>query len=257
MKLGDFSKLAKDYVNRTGYSLRVLKALTSYVGASRNGFVVADVGAGTGKLTENLAEIKLAGFAVEPNDSMRMEGIRLFENNSAFEWRKGTAEETGLIESSVDWVLMASSFHWTNAELALKEFYRILTPGGFFTALWNPRDLENNPLHKQIESKIHEIVPTLERKSSGSSKYTKHIDMTLVSTGHFKDIIFMEAPHEVVMTKERYIGAWRSVNDIQTQAGEEKFSEILQMIEDEIADMVNIVVPYKTRAWTVQSQKGV
>lgn len=254
--MGDFSKLAKDYTHRTGYSLRVIKALACYIGALRDDFLVADVGAGTGKLTENLSEIGLSGYAIEPNDSMREEGIRIFKHNSNFRWQKGSAENTGLADSSVDWVFMASSFHWTDAELALKEFHRILTPGGFFSALWNPRNLDDNPLHQRIESKIHDIVPNLRRRSSGSAKYTKGIEDKLMSAGYFHNIIFMEAPHEVVMSKERYLGAWRSVNDIQAQAGEAKFQQIMQAIEDEISEMEYIIVPYKTRAWTVQSTKG-
>ena len=54
MKQGDFSSLAKDFVNRAGYSMTVLKILAAPTGAMQKTFTVADVGAGTGKLTENL-----------------------------------------------------------------------------------------------------------------------------------------------------------------------------------------------------------
>jgi 2-polyprenyl-3-methyl-5-hydroxy-6-metoxy-1,4-benzoquinol methylase len=59
MRQGDFSALAKSYVHRTGYSPVVLRALAGYVGAFGPDFRVADVGAGTGKLTENLLELGL------------------------------------------------------------------------------------------------------------------------------------------------------------------------------------------------------
>ena len=55
------------------------------------------------------------------------------------------------------------------------------------------------------------------------------------------------------MTKERYLGAWRSFNDIHSQAGDELFGEILKMIANEIAAFETITVPYITRAFTVQS----
>jgi ubiquinone/menaquinone biosynthesis C-methylase UbiE len=214
---------------------------------------VADVGAGTGKLTENLAQIGLAGIAVEPNDAMRAEGERLLASRREFAWRKGAAESTGLNAASVNWVLMGSSFHWTDAPRALGEFHRILKPGGSFTALWNPRDLERSELHMRIESKIREIVPELNRVSSGSAKYTVGLESLLVSTGQFEDLIFMEAQHEVVMDVQRFLGAWRSVNDIQAQAGPQRFAAIMKMIEGEVAGLVSVSVPYKTRAWTVRA----
>lgn len=257
MKQGDFTLLAKEYIHRTGYSIHVLEALAKYMGAlQKPNFIVADVGAGTGKLTENLIEIGLHGYAIEPNSSMREEGLCL-TNNSPFQWLEGSGEATSLPDSSVDWVLMGSSFHWTNQPIALKEFRRILKPGGFFTAIWNPRDLEKNPLHKKIESKIHQIVPTLQRASSGAAVYTKDLDQILLQSGDFKNLIFIEAPHEVVMSPDRYLGAWRSVNDIQAQAGPQKFKEILSAIQAEISHSQSIYVPYRTRAWTVQSTKAI
>lgn len=97
MELGDFSKLAKDYINRTGYSQNVLSVLKNHIEAC-NGKItmIADVGAGTGKLTADLCDLGLCGYAVEPNDAMRAEGLKLFAQNSSFQWSKGAAENTGL-----------------------------------------------------------------------------------------------------------------------------------------------------------------
>ena len=253
MKHGDFTKLAKNYVYRTGYSKRALGVIGNYIGCYRDNFVVADVGAGTGKLTDNLDQLGLCGFAVEPNEAMRSEGMKLMANRPSFSWQAGSAEETGLETSCADWLLMASSFHWTDAPVALAEFRRVLKPGGFLTVLWNPRDLGQSALHQKIEHGIYEIAPEIKRVSSGSSKYTQGIEQTLTRDALFGHLFFVEAPHEAVMTPERYLGAWRSVNDIQVQAGEEKFAEIMKMIESQISSLDKIVVPYKTRAWTVQA----
>lgn len=254
MKHGDFTRLAKHYKNRPGYSLNLLNFLKNNITNGTNKIVVADVGAGTGKLTEDLSQIGLKGFAVEPNDAMREEGIKLFSDKNTFDWLKGTAESTGLKDNSVDWVLMGSSFHWTDKELALKEFHRILKPGGYFTALWNPRNIEKNELHKNIENKIYEIVPELKRVSSGSSKNMKGLEEVFLSSNYFDNLLFCESHHEVVMSKERYLGAWYSVNDIQVQAGPERFNMIMKGIEEMIEENDNVVVPYKTRAWTVQAK---
>lgn len=249
MKQGDFTKLAADYVNRPGYSAQVLKMIAGLAAPSPKAAKVADVGAGTGKLTEALVQLGYSGFAIEPNDAMREQGRRI---KGGFEWQKGSGEETGLPAGSVDWVLMASSFHWTDPLRSLPEFHRILKPGGYLTVLWNPRDLERSPLQKRIDDGIQARVPGLKRVSSGSAKHTARIEETLVSTGHFKDIVAIEAGHREWMTPQRYMGVWRSVNDIQAQAGEEKWQEILGWIESEIHGLEAIEMFYRTRSWTGQ-----
>ena len=252
MKHGDFTALAKEYVNRPGYSQDVLRMIGRMAGMDRRDFRVADVGAGTGKLTEELAALGLSGCAVEPNAAMRAEGEKAFQRKTSFVWSEGTAEHTGLSTSSFDWVLMGSSFHWANTEEALAEFHRILKPGGFFTAIWNPRDIDGYELHEQIEQVIYEVVPNMKRVSSGAKNNVGDIEKKLLSTGKFTNLIFTEAAHSVTMSKERYLGVWRSVNDIRVQAGEEKFALILTKIAEIIAPYENIVVPYRSRAWTVQ-----
>lgn len=255
MKHGDFTELAKFYGNRPGYSFIVLECLKSYIFNTLGEGVVADIGAGTGKLTENLTDLGLHGFAVEPNTAMREEGQRVFADKKEFIWSAGSAEETNLKESSVSWALMGSSFHWTDSELAMKEFYRILIPGGFFTAIWNPRDIESSELHKRIEEAVYSEVPGMKRVSSGKGISTEEMKEKMLCGGYFKNILFMEAPHMENMTKERYMNTWKSVNDIQVQAGEEGFQRILDKIEKIIQDMDQIDVPYRSRAWTVQSCK--
>ena len=65
----------------------------------------------------------------------------------------------------------------------------------------------------------------------------------------------MEQEYDVVMSIDRYMGAWHSTNDIQAQAGPETWNKIIAMIEKEISGLSEIVVPYKSRAWTAKSTK--
>ncbi len=249
MEQGDFTGLAKDYaMSRPDYSSTVLRALLSHTGAQN----VLDVGAGTGIWTRMVAEAGLGCQAVEPCEAMREEG-KAHTADLGVSWHAGSAEETGLEDGMVDWVTMASSFHWTDPGKSLPEFHRILKPGGSLTVLWNPRNIVGHALHEEIEQLIHDMVPGLNRVSSGSSKHTSDWQEVLVSTGHFKEVIFMEANHEIAMSKERYLQAWRSVNDIQAQAGPELFWVILERIGEKIKTLDNIMVPYKTRAWSAKA----
>ena len=150
---------------------------------------------------------------------------------------------------------MGSSFHWTDSEQAVREFYRILVPGGLFTAIWNLRDIESSELHQRIEEVVYSEIPNIKRVSSGRAISTREMSDKLLSGGYFKDILFLEAPHVEVMSKGRYMNTWKSVNDIQVQAGPKGFQRILDNIEKITQDMDEIEVPYRSRAWTVQSTK--
>lgn len=70
----------------------------------------------------------------------------------------------------------------------------------------------------------------------------------------FDDLIFCEATHVEIMDKERYLQIWRSVNDVQVQAGTEKFQIIMNEIQKLVETMDSIEIPYKTRAWTVRAK---
>ncbi|RAX57929.1 SAM-dependent methyltransferase [Helicobacter monodelphidis] len=263
MKQGDFTDVAKHYHNRPAYSPMLLEKLIRCVNDNRkplDELKVVEVGAGTGKLTKMLSDdFGLNVIAVEPNDAMRAEGEK-YTRDSKVVWKKGSGEETNVESSYADWVIMASSFHWTDSNKSLPEFARILNTkplsggGGhnsaYFTAIWNSRHIVEGSIFYEIEEEIKNIVPELNRVSSGVQN-TKKWEEILISTGHFRDCVFMECDYVEVMSKERYLGAWHSVNDIQAQAGN-RWLEILRMIESKIGHLDNIEVLYKIRAWSVQ-----
>ncbi|MCW0187817.1 class I SAM-dependent methyltransferase [Campylobacter lari] len=253
MKQGDFSEVAKHYHNRPAYSSMLIEKLIKCVNDKNKPILdVVEVGAGTGKLTKMLADdFNLNINAIEPNDNMREEGIKFTQNCQNIIWHKGSGEETNMPNASADWVIMASSFHWTDPKKSLPEFARVLNGGGYFTAIWNPRHIIKGSVFYEIEEEIKNIIPELNRVSSGTQNVKKWEEI-LVSTGDFKDCFFMECDYFELMDKERYLGAWHSVNDIQAQAGKERWEEILKMIENKISSMDIIKIPYKIRAWTVK-----
>jgi SAM-dependent methyltransferase len=55
-------------------------------------------------------------------------------------FRAGQAEATGLPDTCADAVLSAQAFHWFDAPAALREFKRILKPGGWVVILRNERN---------------------------------------------------------------------------------------------------------------------
>jgi SAM-dependent methyltransferase len=112
------------------------------------GRTVADVGAGTGKLTRLLVPTGARVIAVEPIPEMRA-------LIGAGEVVDGTAEDLPLAAESVDVVTVAQAFHWFDHAKALPELHRVLRPGGWLVLFWNMRDLAN-PLQRAVEDLLSE-----------------------------------------------------------------------------------------------------
>ena len=208
-----------------------------------------DVGAGTGIWTRMVfgKGVKSA-TAIEPNDDMRRVGMA-DSANTTIRWLAGRAEQTGAPESSSDWVTMASSFHWTNFDEATREFHRLLRPHGRFTALWNARLVEANPLLVEIEAQLRAIQPNVKRAST-DMKQT--LTEQLWSSPWFEDVVYIEGRHDIIMTPERYLGVWRSVNELRVQLGEQQFDAFLDFVGQRIAGQRSIKATYLTRAWSAR-----
>lgn len=127
-----FNTRAQVYVaGRPSYPVALIEWLRQRFPA---GAEVADIGAGTGILSVQLAQAGFAVTAVEPSAPMRAE---IPTDITALD---GTAEAIPLPNSSVDLVTVAQAFHWFNQPAAMAEFARVLRPGGKVALIWNQRD---------------------------------------------------------------------------------------------------------------------
>jgi SAM-dependent methyltransferase len=135
-----FSGRANDYAAaRPSYPEAALDVLFDGLGEPAE-ITVADLGAGTGISSRQLAERGAVVLAVEPNQAMR----EAAEPHPRVEWIAASAEHTGLGEASVDLVAAFQAFHWFDQAKALNEMVRILRPGGRAALVYNERD-ESDP----------------------------------------------------------------------------------------------------------------
>jgi SAM-dependent methyltransferase len=245
--------LAADYAKfRPGYAPQIATAILGYLGRDPASVDAADVGAGTGIWTRMLAGCGLRSVvAIEPNDDMRAQ-LAETSHGTRIVGRKGSAEATGLADGSADLVTMASSFHWADFDKACDEFHRILRPGGVFAALWNPRFIEANPLLVEIEAEITRLKPDVRRVSSGRSGLTDSLTERLSTKSQFTGVLYLEGRHSVRQTPAQYLGAWRSVNDLQVQLGPVLFQTFLDFVVRRTAPLPAIETTYLTRAWAVK-----
>ena len=95
---------------------------------------VADVGAGTGQLTESLLARGLTVEAVEPDPEML---AVLAENFPAARPHCAGADAIPAEDGSLDAVLVADAWHWFPQEATIAEVRRVLRPGGRLGLVWN------------------------------------------------------------------------------------------------------------------------
>ena len=65
-------------------------------------------------------------------------------------------------------------------------------------------------------------------------------------------MIYLEGRHQAKLTHEQYLGAWKSVNDIRAQMGEDKWQQFLYYVEEKISPLETVDCTYLTRAWAAK-----
>src|SRR5207244_2075989 len=146
-----FSSRVENYVlYRPGYPGEVVDLLTTECGLTRDS-VVADLGSGTGILSELFLRHGNMVYAVEPNREMRAAAERLLSGYVNFISVDGKAEATSLAGDNVEFVIVGQAFHWCEQENARLEFVRILKPQGWVILIWNERRLYSTPFLRAYE----------------------------------------------------------------------------------------------------------
>jgi SAM-dependent methyltransferase len=147
-----FSTRVADYVRyRPSYPSDLLGLLRTEC-ALRSGHVVADVGSGTGLLSELFLKNGNRVYGIEPNKEMRQAGEEYLASYDGFSSIDGSAEATTLDDSSIDFISAGQSFHWFEPEAARREFARILKPGGWMVIAWNDRRMDEAPFTRAYET---------------------------------------------------------------------------------------------------------
>lgn len=244
----DYTEHASHYDKRADYSYDAILELLTAIDCPP-GTLVADLGAGTGKLTKELLKYGLRVRSVEPNEAMREIGKRNTDRLGA-QWSKGTGEATGLPSASFHAVLFGSSFNVVDQQAALRETRRLLLPGGWLACMWNHRDLDD-PLQLKIESIIKAAIP---RYAYGSRREDPR--GVIDASGYFLPARAIERSFSWRMPRADVVEAWRSHATLKRQApSEASFRQIIEQISDALETLPeHIDVPYTTRIYFAQLQ---
>src|SRR5277367_2962064 len=132
-----FSSRVADYVRyRPGYPSEALALLKKECGLL-SGHAIADVGSGTGFLSELFLKSGNRVYGIEPNKEMREAGEEYLASYDSFASVDASAEATTLEDATIDFVTAGQAFHWFDATAVSREFRRILKPDGWVVVMWN------------------------------------------------------------------------------------------------------------------------
>jgi len=132
-----FSTKAEKYAKfRWDYAAGAIETLINITQMSIHS-TVADIGAGTGKLTRHFIGKAQTIYAIEPNFELRQilsRELGVFPSISVMD---ACAEETQLPDHSVDVIIIAQAIHWFDPEPARREMMRILIENGRLALIRN------------------------------------------------------------------------------------------------------------------------
>ena len=196
----------------------------------------ADIGAGTGKMSELLARRGLLVDAVEPSEAMRAQASAI----EGVTWHDGVAEETGLPNDVYDIVVFAQSWHWMDPERAGLEAARILAPGGVLAIVWNQMAVS---------------IPWVHRLTRIMRSGDVHRpDKPPTPGGGFAPMTLTQVAWEDRMTPEEILtlGTTRSSYIRSSEAGRARMQENLRWYLYEhlgYAPGEQVTIPYATLVW--------
>jgi len=157
-----FSSRVENYIRyRPHYPHAVVECLRANCGLT-DAAIIADIGSGTGVLTEMLLQNGNQVYGVEPNRSMREAGERQLQHHARFHSVNGTAEATTLANASVDFVTAGQAFHWFDRNAAKAEFRRILRHGGWVALIWNERRTDSTAFSRDYDALVHAFATDYE-----------------------------------------------------------------------------------------------
>lgn len=133
---------------------------------------VVDLGSGTGLSSRWAARWAASVIGIEPNDEMR--AIAESQPAPGLEYRRGSAQHTGLASAEADVVLVVQAMHWMDPEPTFTEIGRVLKPAGVLAVIdadWPP--VSGVAPAERAWARLHARIRVLEaRLSRGESLAT-------------------------------------------------------------------------------------
>jgi ubiquinone/menaquinone biosynthesis C-methylase UbiE len=194
---------------------------------------VLELGAGTGKLTEQLVALGHDVHATDPDEAMLE---RLQQRLPDIRTSLSSAEEIPAGDWSYDVVVCAQAFHWFDHDRALPEIARVLRPGGRLSLVWNARD-ERVPWVRRLGALIDTQV-----EGPGSKEVLAASELfgdVEEATFKCRQMIDRESIQDLVLSRSH-------VSTLPAAEKAAKVAEVLAFYDDYGRGMDGMQLPYTT-----------
>ncbi|HUL19598.1 MAG TPA: class I SAM-dependent methyltransferase, partial [Steroidobacteraceae bacterium] len=236
---------------RPSYPAAALELLQRRCGLAP-GAVVADLGSGTGILTQRLLESGAQVIGVEPNEGMRAAAEQALAGNPRFRSLRGCAEATTLASASIDLLVAGQAFHWFDVAGARAEALRVLRPGAFAALLWNEHPSAGSAFLADYEALLRRHAPEYEQVLGSRAD---EVRMREFFGGPMERATF---PHQQRFNYEGLRGRLMS-SSYAPEAGDPQHEPLLaglQGVFERHAHAGTVVFPYVTLVYFAQLQRG-
>lgn len=243
-----FFGLADTYAkHRPGYPAEALQFIIAHCGLAQ-GSSIADVGCGTGISSRCFADHGFRVAGIEPNAEMHASAIaQNLGKIGELLFFIGSGEATGMPSAEFDAVTAAQSFHWMNHNLALKEFWRILKPGGWVVLLWNECD-KNDPFSAAYQATLEAVPDPLSREMLSKT------GEALLNSSMFKECSLRQFKNQQILGQDELLGLAFSNSYAR---GQNQLVSKLEMLFARHQVKRKVVLQYQTSVYTGQSIKEI
>jgi SAM-dependent methyltransferase len=237
-----FTGRSENYIRyRPGYPREIIHLLRDRCGLTPAS-IIADIGSGTGKLSELFLKNGNPLLGVEPNPEMREAGEHLLHHFPNFTSINGTAEATTLQTRSVDFVVAAQAFHWFDHSRCRAEFRRILKPQGWVAIIFNRRRADAKPFAVEYEKLADTISAAAE--TPRHRKISREVLEQFFQDPPAFETFYHEQEFDFESLKGRLLSS--SYAPEAGQPGHEEMLAVLKQIFDKYHKHGRVVFEYET-----------
>jgi len=152
-----YDRLTESYRRYRPFYPNELFDFTKNIKDLRTEAFVADIGCGTGQLSRLLIRHGLNVFGVEPNRKMLDAAIEDLGSPHFFP-KLGSAEETTILNGTVEAIFVGNAFHWFDHDRCRREFKRIAQKDSIVVLAWNLERTDESPFYTEFKKLWHTYI---------------------------------------------------------------------------------------------------